>query len=149
MLTINRSVRTVAFLLATVALAWVMLGPSRTRAQDPNVSKPAADVVKLQQERIATLREASKLATDLFAQGGGSADDVWRCEQALFEAQLEAAALAKERVQILQNAVESAKRQESFKSKQADAGLVTGLAPLEAKAYRLRMEIKLAHERAK
>jgi outer membrane protein TolC len=127
----------------------IVLLVSRSSAQPaPAEANASRDVSKLQEERLATLREAAKFAAELYARGVGSLDQVNRCNQLLLDAELESAA-GKQRIEILQNAVTSAKRAEEMATQQYQAGMTTQLAALEAKAYRLRLEIELAKEVAR
>lgn len=132
----------VAVLLLAGLLAWPRL-PS-TRAEDTDTAAPPQDVLKLQGEQIDTLREATKMADELLAQGVGSVSDANRLNHMLVDAQLSSAATGKTRTRILQEAIAAAKKEEQIADQQAKAGLGTALAPLEAKSYRLGLEIKLS-----
>jgi outer membrane protein TolC len=140
-------------MLALVSLSagiGTVLVSSRSAAQPaPGETNAPGDVNKLQEERIATLRDAAKLATELYARGMSTPEEVNRCNQQLVEAELDAATSGKQRVEILQNAFTDARRAEELATQQYQAGLITQLGRLEAKAYRLRMEIDLAKEMAK
>lgn len=128
-----------------LAFACALLA-AKARAGAGDAQKPSNELVKLQQEQVATLREASEVAGQLFAHGVGSIADVNRLNRMLVDAELKSATSHNERVSILQDALAAAKKQEEFASQQAQAGVASALAPLEAKAYRLGIEVSLAEE---
>jgi outer membrane protein TolC len=138
---------TFAFVACVAALCILRL-PSSSSA-DATDRKSSTELVKLQQEQVATLREASNVANQLFAHGLCPVSDADRINHMLAEAELDAAASPQERVQILQKAIDAAKKQEDLASKQAKAGVANALAPLEAKSYRLGLEVKLSAENSK
>lgn len=127
----------------------LLLALQQGRAEPPPVSGKRADIRKLQEERIAALKEAKTIVLEYYNRGTSSLEDVNRCDRMLVEAELDAATSAKERVDILREAVASAKRGEEFATQRHAAGLCTKVEPLEAKAYRLRRQIELAKETAK
>ena len=150
MFTISRRTRTIAFgLLMTVAGVGMLHRPSSTRADAAASQAAPPELAKLQQEQIATLREACGIASKMFASGTGSVADADRLNHMLVEAELAAAASAQDRGRILQDALIAAKKQEDIASQQAKLGVATVLAPLEAKAYRLGIEMKLAEDGVK
>ena len=138
---------TFAFLAGTAAIFFLWL-PSTSNA-DVTEAKSSTELAKLQQEQVATLREASNLASQLFAHGLCTVSDSDRINHLLIEAELDAATSPQERVQILKKAVDAAKQQEELASQQAQAGVATALAVLEAKLYRLGLEVRLSKESLK
>ena len=82
-------------------------------------------------------------------QGICTADEALRCHEMLLDAQLECASSPTERSDVLTKALDYAKSQEDFYNQKAIAGFVSKLATLQAKAYRLKIEIMLATETGK
>ena len=129
-----------------IALAGLLALPAGSRGggSPAAATQPSAELSGLQQQRIETLRQGSGLARQLFARGLVNADEVSHFDRALLEAELDAAASPDERVTVLRRALDAAKGQEDLAVKRAQAGLDTTLAPLQARADRLRVEIQLA-----
>ena len=123
--------------------------PSRTQA-DPGPASKSPEIEKLQQEQIATLREASDMSQKMFEVGKrfllGEAN---RLNHMFIEASLTAAPTLKDKSQILQDALTAARKREDLSTARAKAGIGTVLEPVEAKAYRLGIEIKIAEESSK
>lgn len=119
-------------------LIFVAVFASHSRADPPS------DVSQLQQQRIETLRKASTLAHTLSEKGVMTMGEAFRIDRLLLDAQLESAGSASDRAKLLQNAIDIARKQEEFADKQQQAGYVTSVVPLEAKAERLHLEIQLA-----
>lgn len=134
-------------LVGTLVVAVVLLRPVRSVAAAPADVAPA-QVAELRQQRIAALREGSDAAARMFAQGLMTAAEVSRWERELLEAELESAASADERVPILRKALDAAKAHEELATRNHRAGVAPSLAVLEARAYRLRVEIQLAQSAA-
>jgi outer membrane protein TolC len=124
-----------------------VLWPAHTRAAAA-ASAPSGDLPKLRQERIATLREASDLAVQLFKQGLLNGEEVHSLNRRLLQAELEGAGSPEQRVAILRKALEVARKQEEFIAQRERSGLVTPLSSLEAKESRLDVEIELAQATA-
>jgi outer membrane protein TolC len=78
-----------------------------------------------------------------------TAEETFRIDRSLLDAQLESATSVQDRINVLQNALEVAKKQEELASRQQQAGVVGPLAPLEAKADRLGLEIEMSKLTAK
>jgi outer membrane protein TolC len=133
-------------LLGAVAAAGLALAPTRSHADAP---PPAAAPPDLQRERTGTLRQASDIVHKMFAQGMSNIGEVSRIDRSLLEAELESASSAQDRRQILEGALEMAKKQEQLTVQQHQVGTTSPLAPLEAKAYRLQIEIELSKSTAK
>ena len=149
MLSTLRNTRTFALVvLVVVAVACLLRLPSRTEAE-PAGATASPELAKLQQEQIATLHEALNMANQMFAAGTGSIEEANRFNHMLIEAQLKAATSLKERMGILRDGLAAAKSQEDLATQKAKLGLATALAPVEAKAYRLGFEVKLAEENVK
>jgi len=102
------------------------------QADKTAVTDGQTELSKLEQEHVATLRKGANMAEQMFAHGLGAIADVNRLNQSLVEA--------------LQDELTTAKKQEELASRQAAAGIATVLAPVEAKAYRLGIEIELSEE---
>ena len=116
------------------------------QADKTAVTDGQTELSKLEQEHVATLRKGANMAEQMFAHGLGAIADVNRLNQSLVEAELKYAKSSKERASILQDELTTAKKQEELASRQAAAGIATVLAPVEAKAYRLGIEIELSEE---
>ena len=142
--------------LTVIAVALCALMASRTSFVPPAEAAPAdADapaarpaVAALRQERLATLRQARDVADKHFAGGMGTLEEVERVDHLLVDAELALAATPKERSEILNNSIKDARKQEALSQKRVQAGLATTLDSLEAKAYRLGLEIRLGEESA-
>ena len=132
-------------LLGAVAAAALALAPTRSHADAPPPPAPS----DLQRQRTETLRQASNIAHKMFAQGLSNTDEVSRIDRSLMEAQLASATSAQDRLKILEDALDIAKKQEQLTQQQLQAGITSPLAPLEAKAYRLQIEIELSKSTAK
>lgn len=111
----------------------------------PDVDNPK--VTALLKERLTTLREVETLTQNLFRSGRVSFDAVVQATTAALEAELDLCQTQKERVAVLEKALDVAKDGEAH----AKAAVETARAPvsdaLKAKANRLKVEIAL--ERAK
>ncbi|HEY2589538.1 MAG TPA: hypothetical protein VGI81_27575 [Tepidisphaeraceae bacterium] len=142
--------------LTLIAVGLCALALGRTSLVAPAAAAPAvADtptappaVAALRQERLATLREARDTADELFAGGTGTFEHVQQVHRLLLDAELAMAATPKARAEILDNAIKVARKQEALSQKRVAAGVATTLETLEAKAYRLGLEIRLAEEGA-
>ena len=144
----RRHTMTVLGLLGVIVVDGLFAAPSRSHAQAPSTA-PSTELAGLRQQRIETLRQASDVAHRMFAQGMSTAGEVFRIDRSLLDAQLESAASIDERVKLLQNALEIAKQQEDLALRQHKAGLTAPLAPLEARAERLRIAVRLIELTAK
>jgi hypothetical protein len=137
--------------VASISLA-ILLGfmfrPSDSRG-DAGANAPAVSPAKLQQERIATLRKASELAHTLYRQGTITWEENSQIDQRLLDAQLESADSQDTRTKLLTAALDVARQQEQVAAKRQQAGYVSTLVPLQAKADRLRIEIALARAASK
>jgi outer membrane protein TolC len=122
--------------------------PSRTQA-DPGPASKSPEIAKLQQEQIATLRQACDLSEKMFEVGTASLGEANRLNHMFVEASINAAPSPKDKSQILQDALTAAKKKEDLSTTRAKAGIGTVLEPVEAKAYRLGIEIKIAEESTK
>lgn len=103
-------------------------------------------VATLRQERVATLREAHDVAAKMFASGLGSFEQVARVNHLLVDAELASATTPVARAEILNNAIKDARKQEAMSEQRVKTGTATVLESLEAKAYRLGLEIQLGEE---
>jgi predicted metal-dependent HD superfamily phosphohydrolase len=135
------------FAVVVLALWFSRLLP--TNAADNSAPNASSELAKLQQEQIASLREASKMADEMLTHGIGSVSDADRLNHMLVDAELDAATSAEGRIQTLQGAIAAAKKEEGIVSQQVELGVATVMASLEAKSYRLGLEIRLSKESAK
>jgi hypothetical protein len=135
-------------LLSMMVFAGFTILPARTRADGP-ASVPSAELSRLQQQRIDTLRQAANAARQMYSQGSIAFEEVCRFDRLLIDAQLESAVSADERIKLLQSARDVARKQEDLASRHHEAGMGTALAALEARADRLHIEIRLAEMGAK
>lgn len=122
--------------------------PSASQAAPAEAPEVRPAVVTLRQERVATLQSARDIADRMFASGIGTFEQVERMSRLLVDAQLALAATQKERADILSNAVKDAEKQEAMSEQRVKSGTATALESLEAKAYRLGLEIRLSEEGA-
>ncbi len=135
--------------MMAVAMCLFVLGRSPAASRTAAAETPGqAGVRTLQQERLATLRQARDLAERQLDSGAGSFDQVERLDQSMIDAELALATTPAQRTEALKKAVDAAKKLEAMSKKRSDAGLATTLETLEAKAHRLSMEIKLGEESA-
>jgi hypothetical protein len=139
-----------AALVCLVLLAVSVVIP-RSSAEDPAPLKGKGRALEdLQKERLATLRELAKMATDAYQKGGtGSYLEVQRVIRQLLEAELEQCGSEKERVAILEKFVAAAKDLEKHAAALHKAGVTSPRTVLEAKADRLQVEIALERARGR
>jgi outer membrane protein TolC len=138
----------VVTLTATVAVSALLAHlPRAAEAAAPRANSPAA--LKLQQEQINALQQAANMAKQLLEHGLGPAEDVNRLNHKLMETRLRMAASAKERADILSDALAAAKGQDEFLAKQFKAGFANDVSVQEAKAYRLNIEEMICVEAGK
>jgi len=104
----------------------------------------APDLSKAGQEEVDTLRNAIDVASQMFSRGLGPAEDVDRLNRTLLQERMRMATSVDERIVALRDALTSAKAQEELASSRFKAGLVSQVAPLEAKAFRLSVEEQLS-----
>ncbi len=130
--------------LVVLALVW----PQRTLGQEPS-SKPSSDIASLHRQRIATLQQACDYVHAMYDQGQITADEMFRVDRRLIDAKLDATTAPAERIQLLQRALDTARKQERIAAEHERAGTGPALDALDAKAERLRVEIQLAQESAK
>ena len=110
---------------------------------------PSPEYARLQQEQLAALREAATTANQLLLHGAISNADANRLNHLLVEAELAAATSAQERGRVLKAALDAARKEEDRATRQFEAGMVSGVVPLEAKAYRIGIQLKLSDVPAK
>jgi len=135
-----------AVLVVMAAGTWFLVqggSPADSRSAVAAQTPGHADVRKLQEERLATLRQARDLAERQLDGGTGSFEAIERLDQSLVDAELALATTPAQRAAALTSAVSSATKLEAVTKKRADAGLATTLETLEARAHRLSLEIKL------
>ena len=140
-----------AVLTLLPALLW--LGPTPARAADepkkPDEAAPAApSAAELSTQRIESAEEAMKLAETRYAQGLGQAEDVNLWTQRWLEARLDAAQGREQRISILKQYVELAKKQEHDATARLNLGLLTPLEGEAAHYFRLDAELRLARRLA-
>lgn len=131
--------------LITATCCCLLIGRAPAAPAD---AEPRPSVVTLRQERLATLREAKNIAERQYASGIGTFEQVERVGHRVIESELALATTPAQRSQILTNAVKEARNQEALAQKRLQAGTATAVESLEAKAYRLDLEIKLADAEA-
>ncbi len=142
----KRNSYTTAILVGMAVGTWFWVrgeSPADSRTVAAAQTPGHADVRKLQQECVATLRQARDLAERQLDSGAGSFDQVERLDQATIDAELALATSPAQRTEALKNGVDAAKKLEVLTQKRLQAGLATTLETLEAKAHRLGLEIKL------
>jgi multidrug resistance efflux pump len=135
-------------LLAASAAFWFVPVPRLSAEESAAPGAKGRALEELQKERLATLREFAKLATDAYQKGGtGSYLEVRRATRMLLEAELEGCGTEKQRIAVLEKVVAQAKDLEKHAAALYKAGVIPMRTVLEAKADRLQVEIAL--ERAK
>ena len=122
--------------------------PSPLQAAPTDAPEGRPGALTLRQERLATLRKARDIADRMLAAGTGSFDQLDRVNHMLLDAELASATTQKERIDILNAAVKDAEKQEALSEQRAKSGLGTALEPLEARAYRLGLQIRMDEEGA-
>jgi multidrug resistance efflux pump len=137
--------------LPLLVLLAVFAGTPRLQAEEPTVPKAKGrELEELQKERLATLRQFAKLATEGYLKGGTvSYLEVQRANRMLLEAELEQCGSEKERIAVLEKFVAQAKDQEKHAAALNKAGVTPARTVLEAKADRLQVEIALERARAR
>ena len=131
-------------LLTAAIVAGALRWSAVTAAQTRPTGEPSPEYATLQQDRLATLRKAADAANQFMAQGTGSLEQANRLNHELVETELAAAAPAPDRLRVLTDALRAAKNEEDLASQRFNAGLASTVEPLEAKAYRLGIEMKLS-----
>jgi outer membrane protein TolC len=132
---------------AFVAGVALLLMLPATRAGAPAVNRAkSAKVQQLQEERIATLRKVVAIAANSYVSGLLSQTDVVQANQALVDAELDAADSNARRIEILEAAIANAKQREELIDQRYRTGQCSSLDPLLAKDLRLKMEIALVKE---
>jgi outer membrane protein TolC len=116
----------------------------KAQADGETAAAASPELKKIRQERVETLRQAVDFAQESFAKGVGPIEEVERLNAMLMDARLRAAASADERAAVLREALAVAKQQEEMATQRVQTGLGTEVMRLEAKAYRLGVEERLA-----
>jgi outer membrane protein TolC len=140
----NPRILKTALTVFAVAACFLAIGRIRTSASTAPAPDTRSDVVSLRQERVTTLRKAGDIVERLFASGTGTFEQVERTDRQLVDAELALATTPAQRADILNNAFRHAEKQEAVAQQRVKAGLATTLESLEAKAYRLSLEIRLS-----
>lgn len=116
---------------------------------EPPVDKGAAAPASLEQlrsEQVEVLTHASEISAKQYNAGLISFSEMNNCMKALTEAKLDASKTARERAEILAASVAAAKLAETLADAKFKAGLATELEHLEARSYRLKLQIMEAGE---
>jgi hypothetical protein len=138
--------RLAALIAVLFGLSLLFAGSAPTLgADDPAPSK----LDGLLKERLETLREVAKLASEAYKSGGGSFADVREAMRQVLEAELEQCTTDKERIAVLEKVVADAKKWEGFAEESVKAGVVPARTALKARADRLQAEIALERLRNK
>lgn len=142
-----------AVVLGVLVLSLFIARPALTGPQDEKKPAELPKLEQLQKERIDTLQKIADLAQQQYKAGNGPFADLAKCNKAqekLIKAKLEATEDSGERIALLEEQVKLAQSTFDFYLKRQAIGLTTSeIEPLQAKAHLLRIEIKLAKERAK
>lgn len=142
----KRNTYTTAILVGMAVGTWFWVrgeSPADSRTAAAAQTPGQAGVRALQQERVATLRQARDLAERQLDSGAGTFEQVERLDQLSIEAELALATTPQQRTEALKKGVDVARTLEAMTQKRLQAGLATTLETLEAKAHRLDLEIKL------
>ncbi len=126
--------------IVVLAFTSILLAGNQSHAED---MAPSMEIKKLRLERVEIIRKGLNYASGFYSEGKGSMRNVGMWQRDLLEAELEATELASERVTILQNAVQGASKQEKIAQARYEEGAASEMDVLEAKAFRLRVEIQL------
>lgn len=135
-------------LLPILVLALVSCWLFRSRRVEAQVGQNSK-VHDLQEERLATLSDIVKRTREHFTNGLATADDVWSATKAREQAALELCASDKERIAILEKALNEARMREEQEAKLAANNLLPKTSLLQAKADRLEQEILLEQAKSK
>lgn len=140
---------------SVAAVALVAIGWANARAfpADGPATAPAtrpADLATLRAERIEVIRSMLQIATEREAMGRPALEGggVERYRRMLLEAELEAAASRERRIALLRAEADAAEGAERRVRALHDNGRIGNDALLEARAYRLEIEIRWAKEGA-
>ncbi len=138
------------FLLQAIATSTFPQGSEQLRAEGP--VRDGAKKSKLEdllKERVATVREISRLVKARFKSGEATADQMREANRMLLEAELDLCSSDKDRIKVWETAVVEAKELERIADSFAKTGQGHVSAALAAKADRLQAEIALERARAK
>jgi outer membrane protein TolC len=109
----------------------------------------AAELTKLQTQRVATLKQLAELQFAMYRSGECFVHEVLTAQHDLFEAQLEMAETPAQRIALLESQVKMAKQTLDAAENLCAVGQVSRCDPLRAKAALLGVEIKLLQELAR
>jgi hypothetical protein len=132
----------IAFTLLALAAASV------ASAVDIPTSDAQTRVKSLQQELIATWKEAVDSAEALRKNARASVAEVFEVQRQLLDATLDAAETKEERIGILQSIVELQRKWEAWAEGARGSARVSPVEALRAKAARIKAEIALEKERS-
>ncbi len=109
----------------------------------------AAELTKLQEQRVATLKKLLELSSAGYRQGEFALDQVLEAQHDLTEAQLEMAETPDQRIALLETQLKIAKRTLEAAEQLCRAREVSVCDTFRARAAMLGVEIKLLQERAR
>ncbi len=120
------------------------------RAEEPAPRRAKKSKLEdLLKERLATVREISRLVKARFKSGEATVDQLREASRMLLEAELELCGSDKDRIKVWEMAVVEAKELERIADNFAKTGQGHVSAALAAKADRLQAEIALERAKAK
>lgn len=128
----------IPLLLLVLVNLWLL----HSRRAEAEVSQ-GSKVHDLQQQRLATLSDIVERTREHFTNGLATSDDLWSAVKAREKAALELCTSDKERIAILEKALNEAKLREDQEAKLAANKLLPETTLLQAKADRLEQEILL------
>lgn len=118
-------------------------------AESPAAEDLGTQIQQLQEERIKTLQRVVEYVRVMYSQGMLDFTTVVESQLELLDAQLEDADTNEERIRILESQAKSAAELVEITEVRFQAGVVSELDVLRAKALQLRVKIKLLQIRQK
>ncbi len=143
-----------AALALTCLFMVILFAPtsSQVGADTPGQNRPAepdGKIKQLQQERIATLKQAAEIADKLYKNARITPQEVCEAQLLVLRAELEAAGNDADRVAICQKSVDLLKNYEQIAAAAVPNARGTQVSALTVKASRLEAEILLEQTKAR
>lgn len=136
----------IVMLMATTLV--VSVANSQDKGGIKNQDESTQKIKELQKEQIATLKEMTEAAGELFRRGAASVDEIYEARTLLFQAELDAAETDAGRIKLYEGLVATMKDYEELAIARKMAAQGTHVAVLKVKARRLQAEIALERLKA-
>ena len=136
----------IVMLMATTLV--VSAANSQDKGGIKNQDESTQKIKELQKEQIATLKEMTEAAAELFRRGAASVDEIYEARTLLFQAELDAAETDADRIKLYEGLVTTMKDYEELAIARKMAARGTHVAVLKVKARRLQAEIALERLKA-